>query len=71
MVTGGTPAPIVARFDGEIAKALAVPEVSDAFAKQGVEIAHMNPNQLGEFLRAEVARFNGLLKNSQVSRASP
>jgi tripartite-type tricarboxylate transporter receptor subunit TctC len=71
MVTGGTPTPIVARLDGEIAKALAVPEVRDAFAKQGVDIAHMEPNQLGEFLRAEAARFNGLLKNSRVSRAMP
>jgi tripartite-type tricarboxylate transporter receptor subunit TctC len=71
MVTGGTPASIVARLDGEIAKALAVPEVSDAFAKQGVEIAHMNPNQLGAFLQAEAARYSGLLKNSRVSHASP
>jgi tripartite-type tricarboxylate transporter receptor subunit TctC len=71
MTTGGTPDSIVARLDGEIAKALAAPEVRDSFAKQGVEIAHMNPNQLGEFLRAEAARFNKLLKNSRVSRASP
>src|ERR1700692_1958470 len=71
MVTGGTPAPIVARLDGEIAKALAVPEVRDTFAKQGVEIAHMSPNQLGEFLRAQAARFDKLLKSSRVSYASP
>ncbi len=71
MVTGSTPGPIVARLDKEIAKALAVPEVRDTFAKQGVEIAHMNPNQLGEFLRAQAGRFSSLLKNSQVSRASP
>jgi tripartite-type tricarboxylate transporter receptor subunit TctC len=71
VTTGGTPAPIVARVDQEIAKALAAPEIRDAFAKQGVEIAHMNPNQLGEFLRAEAARFSSLLKNSRVSRASP
>jgi tripartite-type tricarboxylate transporter receptor subunit TctC len=71
MVTGGTPEPIVARLDGEIAKALAEPEVRDSFAKQGVEIAHLNPNQLGAFLQAEAARFNKLLKNSRVSRASP
>jgi tripartite-type tricarboxylate transporter receptor subunit TctC len=71
MTTGGTPEPIVARLDGEIAKALAAPEVRDTFAKQGVEIAHLNPNQLAEFLRAEAARFNKLLKNSRVSRVSP
>jgi tripartite-type tricarboxylate transporter receptor subunit TctC len=69
MVTGGTPAPVVARLDGEMAKALAAPEVRDTFAKQGVDIAHMNPNQLGEFLRAEAARFNGLLKSSRISHA--
>jgi tripartite-type tricarboxylate transporter receptor subunit TctC len=71
MVTGGTPEPIVARLDGEIAKALAGPEVRDTFAKQGVDIAHMNPNQLSAFLQAEAARFDKLLKNSHVSRASP
>jgi tripartite-type tricarboxylate transporter receptor subunit TctC len=71
MVTGGTPEPIVARLDEEIAKALAVPEVRDTFAKQGVEIAHMSPNQLGAFLQAQAARFNKLLKSSRVSHASP
>ena len=71
MVTGGTPASIVARLDSEIGKALAVPEVRDTFAKQGVDIAHMNPNQLGAFLQAEAARFRNLLKNSRVSRAMP
>jgi tripartite-type tricarboxylate transporter receptor subunit TctC len=48
-----------------------VPEVRDTFAKQGVEIAHMNPNQLGAFLQAQAARFNKLLKSSRVSHASP
>jgi tripartite-type tricarboxylate transporter receptor subunit TctC len=71
MTTGGTPEPIVARLDGEIVKALAAPEIRDTFAKQGVEIAHMNPNQFGALLQAEAARFRALLKNSRVSRAAP
>jgi tripartite-type tricarboxylate transporter receptor subunit TctC len=71
LTTGGTPAPIVARLDLEIAKVLALPEVRDAFAKQGVETFHLNPNQLGAFLQAEAARFSGLLKHSRVRRASP
>jgi tripartite-type tricarboxylate transporter receptor subunit TctC len=66
MGTGGTPAPIIARLDEEIAKVLALPEVRDAFAKQGVEIYHMGPRQLGEFLQSEAARFSSLLKHSQV-----
>jgi tripartite-type tricarboxylate transporter receptor subunit TctC len=71
MVTGGTPEPVVARLDEEIGKALAVPEVRDTFAKQGIDVAHMNPNQLGAFLQAEAARFRSLIKNSRVSRATP
>ena len=60
-----------ARLDSEIGKALTVPEVRDTFAKQGVNIAHMNPNQLGTFLQADAARFRSLLRNSRVSRAMP
>jgi tripartite-type tricarboxylate transporter receptor subunit TctC len=70
MGTGGTPAPIIARLDEEIAKALALPEVRDAFAKQGVEIFYMNSQQLGEFLHAEAARFSSLLEHSRVKGAS-
>jgi tripartite-type tricarboxylate transporter receptor subunit TctC len=66
MGTGGTPEPIIARLDEEIAKALAVPEVRDAFARQGVEIFHMNPKELGKFLQSEAVRFGSLLKHSRV-----
>jgi tripartite-type tricarboxylate transporter receptor subunit TctC len=66
MTTGGTPAPIIARLDGEIAKALALPEVRAAFAKQDVEVFHLNPQQLGDFMHAEAARFSDLLKHSRV-----
>src|SRR5580693_5288075 len=69
MGTGGTPAPIIARLDEEIAKALALPEVRDAFAKQGVETFHLNPQQLDKFLQSEAARFNSLLKHSLVGDA--
>jgi tripartite-type tricarboxylate transporter receptor subunit TctC len=71
MGTGGTPAAIIARLDEEIAKSLAVPEVRDAFTKQGVEIFYMNSKQLGEFLHSEAIRFSGLLKHSRVKGASP
>lgn len=71
MGTGGTPAPIVARLDEEIAKALALPEVRDAFARQGVEIYHMGPHQLGEFLHAEASRFGALLTHSRVKGTTP
>jgi tripartite-type tricarboxylate transporter receptor subunit TctC len=71
LTTGGTPAPVIARLDQELAKVLALPQLRDAFAKQGVETFHMNPNQLGAFLHAEAARYSGLLKHSRIRRASP
>ena len=37
MTTGGTPAPIIARLNAEVRKAMALPEVRDSFAKQGLE----------------------------------
>ncbi|HEX3938272.1 MAG TPA: tripartite tricarboxylate transporter substrate-binding protein [Xanthobacteraceae bacterium] len=70
MTTGGTPASIIARLDEDIAKALALPEVRDAFAKQGVEIHHMGPHQLSTFLHSESVRFASLLAHSRVKPAA-
>jgi tripartite-type tricarboxylate transporter receptor subunit TctC len=64
MGTGGTPMPIIARLDGEFAKALALPRVRDAFARLGIETFYMNSEELGAFLRSEAARFSSLLKHS-------
>jgi tripartite-type tricarboxylate transporter receptor subunit TctC len=63
MGTGGTPAPIINRLDQEIAKTLSLPEVRDTFARQGVEIFHLNPHELAAFLQSEATRFGGLLKH--------
>lgn len=70
MGTGGTPAPVIAKIDEEIAKVLVMPEVRDSFAKQGVEILHMGPDELGRFLKSEATRYSSLLKNSQVRAQS-
>jgi tripartite-type tricarboxylate transporter receptor subunit TctC len=69
MTTGGTPAPIIARSDDAIASVLTLPEVREAFAKQGIGTLYMNAQQLGIFLHAEAARFSGLLKHSRVVKA--
>jgi tripartite-type tricarboxylate transporter receptor subunit TctC len=70
MATGGTPAPIIARLDEEMGKALALPEVREAFAKQGVEVMHMGPQELGKFLKSEAVRFGGVLKHSRAMAQS-
>ena len=45
-------------------------EVRDAFAKQGVDVYHMGPQQLGKFLHAETARYSSLLEHSRVRPTS-
>jgi tripartite-type tricarboxylate transporter receptor subunit TctC len=70
MTTGGTSAPIVARLDEAIAKALAAPDVRDALAAQGVDIFHLSPTELGAFLQTETRRFSRLLANSRIRRAA-
>jgi tripartite-type tricarboxylate transporter receptor subunit TctC len=66
MTTGGTPAPIIARLDTAIAKVLTLPEVREAFTRQGVDIFYMNAQQLGPFMHAEAARFGNLLEHSRL-----
>lgn len=67
MVTGGTPEPIVDRLDKHIAAALADPDVKKEFAQQGVEVMHMGPQELGAFIKSELARFSSLLEHSRVT----
>jgi tripartite-type tricarboxylate transporter receptor subunit TctC len=68
--TGGTPAPIVARLDHEFAKAVARPNIQEAFAKQGIEPFYMDSQQLALFLHSEAERFSGLLKHTRVKTTS-
>ena len=66
LTTGGTPAPIIARLDGEFAKVLSVLAVRDAFAKRGIEVFYMNSEKLGRFMKSEAARYSSLLEHSRV-----
>ena len=67
MATGGTPDATVNRLDQHIAKALARADVKEEFAKQGVDILHMAPQQLGTFIQSEASRFSILLQHSRLA----
>jgi len=58
----GTPAPIVARLDGEIRKALAQPDLIDSFSRQGADPVHMGPKEFGAFIRAELKQWGAAVK---------
>jgi tripartite-type tricarboxylate transporter receptor subunit TctC len=57
LAPAGTPAPILARLSGEIAKALAAPDVRDRLIAQGFEISYLNPEQMNDLMKRDIARW--------------
>ena len=52
-----TPAAIVNRIDADMQKALAMPDVREALAKQGMQVLTSSPAQLRALMEADVARW--------------
>jgi tripartite-type tricarboxylate transporter receptor subunit TctC len=53
VIPAGTPGSLVARLQGEIARALRHPEVSSRVASDGTEVVASTPREFGAFLRSE------------------
>ncbi|HZP86496.1 MAG TPA: tripartite tricarboxylate transporter substrate binding protein [Burkholderiales bacterium] len=62
----GTPKPIVQRLNAEIARIMKTPEVQARLADMGVEIGGGPPEQLGEFQKAEIAKWSKVVKAAGV-----
>jgi tripartite-type tricarboxylate transporter receptor subunit TctC len=62
----GTPAPVVARLHDVTAKSLAKPEVAARFATLGTDVAPLNPEQLGAFIRSEIAKWAKMAKEAGI-----
>ncbi|RYX96332.1 MAG: tripartite tricarboxylate transporter substrate binding protein [Comamonadaceae bacterium] len=62
----GTPAPIVDRLHTEIAKILAEPEMQGKLKGFGMEPANMTVAQIGEFQKAEVAKWAQVIKAANI-----
>ncbi|MGQ0512172.1 MAG: Bug family tripartite tricarboxylate transporter substrate binding protein [Betaproteobacteria bacterium] len=66
MAPAGTPADIVGKLHGATAKALAKAEVVARYANLGTDVAPMNPQQLGEFIKAEIAKWGRMAKEAGI-----
>ena len=64
LVKSGTPGDVVLRLNGAINKALRKPEVREAITKLGAEPTGGSPEELGEFLGAQLARWTKVVKES-------
>ena len=60
----GIPKDIVARLNAEFAKAVNTPESKERLAKQGTEVRTGTPEQFGEFIRSDMARWAKVVKES-------
>lgn len=60
----GMPREIVARLNAEFARAVNTPESKERLAKQGTEVRTGTPEQFGEFIRNEMARWAKVVKES-------
>jgi tripartite-type tricarboxylate transporter receptor subunit TctC len=66
MAPAGTPPEIVARLHQLTAAALAKPDIVARFAVIGTDVAPMNPEQLGAFIRAEIAKWARMTKEAGI-----
>jgi tripartite-type tricarboxylate transporter receptor subunit TctC len=60
------PALIVTRLHRELAAILQERDVIDTFNRQGVEISVGTPDELGALIRAEVAKWRGVIKSNRI-----
>jgi tripartite-type tricarboxylate transporter receptor subunit TctC len=62
----GTPKPIIDRLNSEVVKALAQPQMREKLARAGVNAGSSSPEELGKYLRAEVAKWAKTIKAAKI-----
>jgi tripartite-type tricarboxylate transporter receptor subunit TctC len=65
-VPAATPAPVVATLHAGAVKAIKSKEVSDRLSSEAAEIVGSSPQQFGEFLKAEIAKWAAVIKKAQI-----
>jgi tripartite-type tricarboxylate transporter receptor subunit TctC len=61
-----TPGPVVTRLHDTTMKSLAKPEVKARFDSLGTDVAPMNPEELGGFIRSEIAKWARMAKEAGI-----
>ena len=66
MAPAATPKPILERLSAAVKKIINAPDVKENWAKQGAAPMAMTPDEFGKFLRADVAKWSKLVKDTQM-----
>jgi tripartite-type tricarboxylate transporter receptor subunit TctC len=62
----GTPREIVQKLNAEVLKILAMPDVRERFLAQGVEPRGSTPEQFGEHIRSQMAKWGKVVQDAGV-----
>jgi tripartite-type tricarboxylate transporter receptor subunit TctC len=63
----GTPRAVIERLNGTLARILVAQDMKEKFALQGAEIVASTPEQFGELIRAESAKWGKIIREKNIS----
>ena len=66
LTTGGTPSPIVDRYNREIVKIVQTPEVRKQLTDMEFEIVASSPKQFSDWIRSEIIRWARVIKQNDI-----
>jgi tripartite-type tricarboxylate transporter receptor subunit TctC len=64
----GTPAPVISHLNSEIAKVLALPEMTKRLTAVGMTASPTTPQQFGTFIKAEVAKWVKVVRDTKIEQ---
>ncbi len=63
LAPAGTPKDIVARLSSDFARVLAAPETRDRLTAQGFEVSYLDPDQMAELMKRDIARWQTSIRD--------
>src|SRR5690606_38033907 len=67
MVPAGTPQPIIDKIHAETASILADPAVEERLLAMGAEPVDSTPDEMGQRIKSEVAKFGDLIAKAKIT----
>lgn len=67
LAPAGTPREIINKLNSEITRILNLPDIKDRLYSMGSEPVGSTPEQFGEFIRAEIAKWAKVVKDARIS----
>ena len=62
-----TPTPVIRKLNQDILKSLALPGMTEALAKQGLEPAGGKPEAFGALIKSEIAKYTAVVKAAKIT----